>query len=505
MRFQAAAAALILPVLAAGSALAAETAQTRTAAAIARIQKLDGGPGGLHAVIALNPAALDEARGVDGAKIRGELFAQPILLKDSIAARGMATTAGSLALKDNVAAEDAPLTARLRAAGAVILGKANLSEWSNFRSSHSISGWSAMGGLVKNPHALDRTACGSSAGSAAAVAAGYVEMAVGAETDGSITCPSAMNGVVGLKPTVGLVSRTGVVPISSSQDTAGPIASSVTNAAALLSALAGSDPADPATREADAKRGPYLAVLKPDALKGKRLGVLTYATGYHAATDAAFARAVEVLKALGADVVPLPGFRPDPRIGPDETLILQAEFRAGIDAYLEIAPAAVKTRSLADLIAFNAATPGETPLFAQETFEASAKAPALTDSAYLSARDEAKRLAGAEGIDKLLADNRLDALIAPTTSPAWRIDVVVGDQFLRSASGMAAVAGYPHLTVPMGQVEGLPVGLSFIGPAWSEARLLAFGYAYEQKRGPLPPPAMRASVEEGRAGLEPAR
>jgi amidase len=481
-------------------------AERAVAAATRRIHARDDGRDGLHAVIALDPRARAEARRIDGGAAEGGvLHGRPVLVKDSIAVLGMATTAGSLALKDNVAAADAPLAARLRAAGAVILGKTNLSEWSNFRASDSLSGWSAVGGMVRNPYALDRSACGSSAGSAAAVAAGYVELAVGAETNGSIVCPAAMTGVVGLKPTVGLVSRTGVVPISSTQDTAGPIAASVRDAALLLTALAGTDPADAATREADAHKTDYAAGLAPGALKGRRLGLLTYLTGYHPATNAAFARAVKTLKAQGAVIVPLPEFRPDPRLGEAETLVLQAEFRAGIEAYLAAAPAAVTTRSLEDLIAFNARTPAETPFFGQDTFEAAAKAPPLDDPAYLAARDLVVRLAGPEGLGRLLADNRLDALIAPSTAPAWRIDTVLGDQFLRSASGLPAMAGYPHLTVPMGEVQGLPVGLSLIGAPWSEATLLALAFAYEQARGPMPPPSFRPSVEDARPGMAPVR
>jgi amidase len=492
-------------LLAAEPALAATgPSEKAVKAALARIKRLDHGPRGLNAVIALNPEARKQARALDAQTPLGSLHGLPVLLKDNIDAEGLVTTAGSLALKDNVAAKDAPLTARIRAAGGVILGKANLSEWANFRSSHSLSGWSAVGGMTRNPHALDRSTCGSSAGSAAAVAAGYVPLAVGTETDGSITCPAAMNGVVGLKPTVGLVSRTGVVPISEAQDTAGPIARGVAEAALLLAAMAGSDPADPAAAEADARKTDYVSALKPGALQGARLGVLTYATGYSPAVDQAFARAVEVLKAQGAVIVPLVEFKPDPRLRDDETLILRTEFKAGVAAYLKTAPAAVKARSLADLIAFNDATPRETVLFGQETFLAAEALPGLDSPAYLAAKAEARRLAGPEGIDRLLATEKLDALIAPTTSPAWRLDSVVGDNFQRSASGLPAVAGYPHLTVPMGLAGGMPVGISFIAGAWSEAKLLALGFDYEQASKARVEPGFRRSLEEGLEAFDPA-
>jgi amidase len=376
----------------------------------------------------------------------------------------------------------------------VILGKTNLSEWANFRSSRSLSGWSAVGGMTRNPHVLDRSACGSSSGSAAAVAAGYVRLAVGTETDGSIACPAAMNGVVGLKPTVGLISRTGVIPISEAQDTPGPITRTVADAAALLASLAGSDPLDPATKEADARKADYLGALNADALKGARLGVLTHRMGYHPPTDAVFDQALAVLTAQGAEIVIVDNFTA-PDTDDDETLTLRTEFKAGVNAYLASAPPAVTTRTLEDLLAFNARTPRETVLFDQETFEAAQETTGLDDPNYRAAKARAKG-AAQEAIDGLLRARRLDALIAPTTSPAWRIDTVIGDNFQRSASGLPAVAGYPHLTVPMGAVEGLPVGISFIGPAWSEAQLLGFGFAYEQASQARVEPRLLETLED---------
>lgn len=451
----------------------------------------------LNAVIAVNPDALKIARALDAERkagnVRGPLHGLPVLIKDNIeTADPMATTAGSLALKDNITGRDAPLVARLRAAGVVVLGKANLSEWANIRSSRSTSGWSAVGGLTRNPYALDRSACGSSSGSAAAVAAGLAPAAIGTETDGSITCPAAMNGLVGLKPTVGLVSRTHVVPISHSQDTAGPMTATVRDAALLLTAMAGSDAADPATAEADAHKADYAAGLSKTALKGVTLAVARFYTGDSPKTDAVFEQALKDLAAQGATLVEVKAFDEGP-VGRAEGLVLFTEFKADIAAYLASTdPAKVKARNLADLIAFNAATPQELRWFGQETFEKAQATKGLDDPDYLTARADAKRLAGPEGIDRILEETGAIAIVAPTTGPAWTIDLINGDHYGGSATTLPAVAGYPHLTVPMGQVEGLPVGLSFIGPAWSEARLLSLGYAYEQATMRRRPPELRA-------------
>jgi amidase len=475
---------------------AAPSAEAATSAAIERVRAVDPK---IHAVIALDPTALEQARAIDRRrKTRGPLYGYAILLKDNIEADGpVATTAGSMALLDNVTHRDAPLVARLRAADAVILGKTNLSEWANIRSNASISGWSGVGGQTRNPFALDRDPCGSSSGSAAAVAAGEVEAAIGTETDGSITCPAAVNGVVGLKPTVGLVSRARIVPISHSQDTAGPIAADVATAARVLGAIAGTDAGDPATSQADAHLSDYLAALKPDALRGARIGVLRFATGWSAPTDKVFEQALTVLQAQGATLVDITTLKDRDGMEKAETLVLHTELKADLDEYLASTPPAVKTRTLADVIAFNQAhADRELALFGQETFVKAEATKGLDDPAYLAARATSLRIAGRDGIDAMLAANHLDALVSPTMPPAWKIDAVNGDQSTGAGAGnLAAVAGYPHLTVPMGAVMGLPVGLSFIGPAWSEARLLGFGFAFEQAAKAKLTPRLLPSIE----------
>jgi amidase len=468
-----------------------------TRAAIARIERIDPQ---LGSVIAIDPTAVDQARRVEAQRLSGPLAGVPVLIKDNIEVAGpLPTTAGSLALANNVTNRDAPLVARLRAAGAVIIGKANLSEWANIRSSNSISGWSAVGGQTRNPYALDRNPCGSSSGSGAAVAAGLVRMAIGTETDGSITCPAAVNGIVGMKPTVGLVSRTHVIPISASQDTPGPMAASVRDAALLLTAIAGSDPADPATREADEWKQDYAAGLNAGALKGAlkgaRIGVMRFASGF--GTEAAFETALAVLREHGAILIDIKEFD-EKDMGRNEFTVLLAEFKAGLDDYLRTSPAPIPVRSLADVIAFNKRNMGvEMPLFGQDIFEKAQATKGLSDPAYKKARAASLRIAGAQGIDRLLRQHKLDALVGPTMPPAWKIDAVNGDQISGGGAGsLAAVAGYPHLTVPMGLVKGLPVGLSFIGPKWSDALMLRLGYAYEQARGGFPAPKFLRSIEE---------
>jgi amidase len=476
-----------------------------TVAAIERIRTVDPQ---LHSVIALDPTAQLQAARLDGRTAIGPLGGRPVLIKDNIESAGpLPTTAGSLALANNVTNRDAPLVARLRAAGAVILGKTNLSEWANIRSNSSISGWSAVGGQVHNPWALDRNPCGSSSGSGAAVAAGLVRLAIGTETDGSITCPAAINGIVGLKPTVGLVSRTHIVPISHSQDTAGPMTASVREAAELLSAIAGSDPADPATAEADRHKADYVAQLDPNALHGKRIGVMRFASGF--GTDTAFETALAQLRKQGATLVEIKKFDDKP-IGKNELPVLLTELKADMAKYLQNSPAPIPARSLADLIAFNQAHQREEMLlFGQDTFEKAEKTKGLDDPSYKKARASSFRAAGPNGIDKLLKQYDVVALVGPTMPPAWKIDAVNGDQISGGGAGsLAAVAGYPHLTVPMGLVKWLPVGLSFIGPKWSEALLLSLGYAYEQARGPFPSPKFYKSIEESpqiAPALEPVR
>ena len=450
-----------------------------------RIADIDDDGPMLNAVITLNPDALRQARRLDKerrkGKIRGVLHGVPILLKDNIEASGaMPTTAGSLALKDNITNRDAPLVARLKAAGAVILGKTNLSEWANIRSDNSTSGWSAVGGLTKNPHSLLHNTCGSSAGSGAAMAARLAAGTVGTETDGSITCPASINGVVGFKPTVGLVSRRFVVPISHTQDTAGPMTLTVRDAALMLTAMAGTDPEDAATIEADARKVEYAKALSTDGLKGLRVG-LVEAQG---ADPALIAAAKKRLEAAGAIVQPLTINRADYNgLGEAEFKILLVELKAGLASYLQGLPAGkVPHKSLADIIAFNAAN-ADTELahFGQETFEQADKEAGLDNPAYLEAVAKARRLSRAEGLDRLFADNKIDLIVGQTNSPAWLSTLGKGDGFAPpSMSQLPATAGYPHLSVPMGAVGGLPVGLSFIGAQWQDAKVLSAGYAFEQ-------------------------
>jgi amidase len=472
----------------------AATATANTGAALRKIRELNPR---INAVLAIDPTALDQARALDRGGRHGALFGMPILIKDNIESAGpLPTTAASLALIHNVTNRDAPLVSRLRQAGAVIVGKTNLSEWANIRSSNSISGWSAVGGQTRNPFALNRNPCGSSSGSGAAVAAGMVPAAIGTETDGSITCPAALNGIVGFKPTVGMVSRNRIVPISRSQDTAGPMARTVHDAALVLSAIAGTDPADPATAEADRHRADFAAQLSATSLRGKRIGVMRFASGF--GTDAVFEQALQVLRNQGATLVEITKFEGRDKIGPAENTVLLTELKADIATYLATAPPAVESRTLADLIAFNRAHAAtELALFGQETFENAEKTKGLDDPDYKKARETSYRLAGPEGIDRLLRENDVVALVGPTMPPAWPIDAVNGDQISGGGGGsLAAVAGYPHLTVPMGLVKGLPVGLSFIGPRWSDAMILSLGYAYEQASHKRAEPLFLPSIEE---------
>ena len=478
------------------------TSAQLVAAYLARITAIDRGGPALQAVLAINPQAAELARRSDAARrahtVAGPLHGIPILLKDNIeTADPVPTTAGSLALRDNLSRRDSTVAARLRAAGAVILGKTNLSEWANMRGSRSVSGWSGVGGLTRNPWSPDRSACGSSSGSGAAVAAGLAAAAIGTETDGSVTCPASVNGIVGLKPTLGLVSRHNIVPLAHSQDTAGPMARSVRDVALLLGAMAGSDPADPATREADAHRADYAAGLDSGALHGRRIGVMRFEAGFHPETDAVFAHALDVLRQAGAtlvDIGKLPGAAGGAdAIGEAEQFVLLTELKADLNAYLATTPETVQTRTLADLIAFNRAhADRELGLFGQELFEKAQATKGLTDPAYLAARAASLRMAGVDGIDRMLAENKVDALVAPTAGPAWVVDTVNGDHSSGQTSTLPAVAGYPHLSVPMGLVAGLPVGLSIVGPAWSDARILSYGYAFEQALGFKAEPGLRA-------------
>jgi len=472
------------------------TAKALTEAYLARIAAIDKAGPRLNAVIELNPAAVADAERLDAerkaGKVRGPLHGLPVLLKDNIDVAGLVNSAGSLALADNRPARDAFLVARLREAGAVVLGKTNLSEWANFRSTRSTSGWSSRGGQTRNPYVLDRNPCGSSSGTGTAIAASLAAVGVGTETDGSILCPASVAGLVGLKPTVGLVSRTGIIPISVSQDTAGPMARTVADAALLLTAMAAPDPADPAGAAAAGRTADYLGALKADALSGRRFGVVRQAMGYHPDVDARMARAIEVLTAAGATVVDVtvPTYNQWNRA---EFEVLLYEFKDGLNAYL--AGSASPHKSLEALIQWNAANRERAmPFFGQELFEqAQAKGP-LTDAAYVRARAEARRLAGPAGLIATLEGGTLDALIAPAMAPAWPTDHVLGDHFVGAGYGMAAVAGTPSLTVPMGDVQGLPVGLAFMGRPFAEADLLAFGYAFEQKARARTAPGYRPTL-----------
>ena len=463
-----------------------------TRAYLARIAAMDRSGPTLRSVIAVNPDAIAQAQAADarrkaGAPL-GPLDGIPILIKDNIETLDpVATTAGSLALKDNVTRRDAPVVAALRRAGAVILGKTNLSEWANIRSNNSISGWSAVGGQVRNPYALDRTPCGSSSGSGAAIAASFAAAALGTETDGSVVCPSSINGLVGLKPTIGLVSRTHVVPISHSQDTPGPMARSVMDTAILFSAMIATDPADPATKEASAHRGDYTRTLATASLKGLRIAVLRPRMGDGLRTS--YEAALDVLKAQGAVLVEAEAPKTD-GLGEAEFAVLLSELKGDLNAYLATTPPSVKTRTLADVIAFNEANKAaEMPFFGQETFIAAERTRGLDDPEYLGARAKSKRLAGVEGIDAVLAKANASIIVAPSYGPGWLIEPVYGDQYQGpSSSELPAVSGYPNLTVPMGLVKGMPVGLSFIGTAFTEQKLLEAGYVYEQaSRKRLPP------------------
>jgi len=461
-------------------------------ASLDRIERWDSE---LRAVISINPAAAEQAAVLDrerlSGRLRGPLHGVPVLIKDNIETRELPTTAGSLALAANATGRDARVVARLREQGLVLLGKANLSEWANFRSERSSSGWSGVGGQARNPHDTTRSPCGSSSGSAIAVAAGYVALAVGTETNGSVICPAAVNGIVGIKPTVGLVSRHGIVPIAHSQDTAGPMAANVSDAAYLLDAMAMFDPDDPA---APGDRGVferrYADALDPDGLQGKRVGVVRSLAGFHEGVDAAFDRAIADLAAAGAEIVDdlaLPDY-PD-GFGDAAYDVLLYEFKHDLNAYLAGLPGAEATLNLQSLIEFNRQhADAEMKWFQQEIFLKSQETEGLESAAYRAALQRVQSFSRA-GIDDLLAKHELDLLISPSNTPAWKIDLVVGDRWLGSSSSFPARAGYPHVTVPMGFVHGLPVGLSLYASAFSEPALIAAAFAYEQRSRRARPPA----------------
>ena len=487
-----------LDELQARMASGAETSRSITQKYLDRIAQRDGR---LRSVLETNPDALAQAEAMDrerkAGKVRGALHGIPILLKDNIATKDrMHTTAGSLALMDAIVPADAFLVGRLREAGAVLLGKTQLSEWANFRSSHSTSGWSGRGGQCRNAYALDRSPSGSSSGSGVAVASSLCAVAVGTETDGSVISPSSASSLVGVKPTVGLISRSGIVPISHSQDTAGPMARTVRDAALLLEVLAGRDPSDAATTAKGARFDVrYSAVLDRGALKGARIGVARKEYwGYHPATDALAEKALEILKAEGAVIVDPANIATAGKVGEHEREVLLYEFKADLEDYLSKL-GGTGPRTLKALIEWNQAhADSEMPIFAQERFlEAEKKGP-LTSSGYRKAREACIRLTRKEGIDATMNKHRLDALVAPTAAPAWLIDWVNGDSGGGDCTTPAAVSGYPHVTVPMGQVRGLPVGFSFFGRPWSEGRLLALAYAFEQATHARKPPTFAASA-----------
>jgi amidase len=484
----------------------AETSASLVRQYLARIDAIDQRGPAINCVIELNPDAASIAAQLDterkSGKLRGPLHGIPVLIKDNIdTADRMHTTAGSLALAENVAARDSFVAERLRAAGAVILGKTNLSEWANFRSTHSSSGWSGRGGQTHNPYALDRTPSGSSSGSGSAVAANCCTVAIGTETDGSVTSPAAAAGLVGIKPTVGLVSRAGIIPIAHNQDTAGPMGRTVRDAAILLGALTGADSRDPMTAaSAGHARTDYTSGLDRDGLRGARIGVARKRfTGYHVETDRLLTAALDLMKQHGATIVDPADIETAGQADDSEFEVLLYEFKADLNAYLRALSPKVAVHSLADVIAFNAKNAGtELRYFAQEIMEqAQAKGP-LTEKKYVDALAKNHRLMRARGIDATLAKHKLDAIVAPTQAPAALIDLVNGDPGgLASFTSPAAVAGYPHITVPMGFARGLPVGLSFVGTAWSEPTLLKLAYAFEQAAPARRKPTFAPTVDLG--------
>ncbi len=478
---------LTLAELRAGQESGRFTAQSLTRKYLDRIEAIDRNGPKLNAVIELNPDAEAIARELDRERktgqLRGPLHGVPVLIKDNLdTADRMQTTAGSLALEGHHAARDSFVAQKLREGGAVIIGKTNLSEWANFRSSRSTSGWSSRGGQTNNPFALDRNPSGSSAGSAAAVSASLCAVAIGTETDGSIVSPATVCGIVGLKPTLGLISRSGIIPIAHSQDTAGPMARTVADAAILLGVLAGEDERDAETH-GSAGRVPadYSAFLDPRGLQGARIGVARRFLGFHPAVDKLMETAFAALKSEGATLIDPADLPTHGRFGGSEFEVMLHEFKHGLNAYLGALGPEARVHSLADVIAFNETNRERVmPFFGQETFiRAQAKGP-LTEQVYLDALANCRRLSRAEGIDAVMTEHQLDALIAPSSGPAHLTDHVNGDRGLGGSSSPAAVAGYPSITVPAGFVNGLPVGISFFGRAWSEPTLIKLAHAFEQ-------------------------
>jgi amidase len=471
------------------------TAHSITEKYLARIDAVDKHGPALNSVIEVNPEALTIARELDKERkqkrIRGPLHGIPILIKDNIdTADRMTTTAGSLALLGSRPLRDSMVAQRLREAGAVILGKTNLSEWANIRSNQSTSGWSGRGGQTKNPYVLDRNPCGSSSGSGAGVSANLCAIAIGTETDGSIVCPASSNGVVGLKPTVGLWSRTGIIPISHSQDTPGPLCRTVRDAAILLGALTGVDEEDKATSESRGKSyADYTQFLLADGLRGARIGVVRGTFGFNAAVDNLMAVALEVLRTQGAVLVDPAEIATRGKFDDSETTVFMYELKADLNAYLARLGPRAPVHTLQEIIEFNEKhREQEMPYFGQDLFlKAQLKGP-LTTQEYLDALKKNHQLARTDGIDATMDKHKLDALVAPTGGPAWLTDLVAGDHFEGGSSSAPAVAGYPNINVPAGEVFGLPVGISFFGRAWSEPVLIRLAYAYEQASKLRKPP-----------------
>jgi len=468
---------------------------------LARIEAIDRNGPRLGAVLALNPDAASLASQLDRERknghVRGSLHGLPVLLKDNIESSDhTSTTAGSLALADWRPSSDAFVAARLRAAGAIILGKTNLSEWANFRSAHSTSGWSGRGGQTKNPYALDRNPSGSSSGSGAAASSSLCAAAIGTETDGSVTSPSSINGIVGIKPTVGLVSRSGIIPISVSQDTAGPMARTVRDVAILLSVMAGVDPQDPATAASEGKNSTdYTRFLDPNGLRGARLGIARKFFEGNVLLDSFLNGCVDALKKAGAEVIDPADLATYGQMEVPEQQVMLYEFKDGINRYLARLPSSSPARTLQELIAYNEKNRGrEMPFFGQEQFiQSEAKGP-LTEPAYLKARADCIRLSRQDGIDALVAKHKLDAIVTLTSGPAWFTDHVNGDRDTGGCTTPAAVAGYPHMTVPAGYYSGLPIGLSFFSTAWSEPTLFKLAYAWEVQMNARRKPGFADSV-----------
>ncbi len=463
------------------------SAQSLTQKYLNRIDEIDKHGPAINAVIELNPDALSIASDLDRERKakgpRGPLHGIPVLIKDNIGTHDrMTTTAGSLALGGSIPLQDSFVAKKLRDAGAVILGKTNLSEWANFRSSHSSSGWSGRGGQTNNPYVLDRNPCGSSSGTGAAVAANLSAIGIGSETDGSVVCPSNANSLVGIKPTVGLISRAGIIPISHSQDTAGPMCRTVTDAVTLLGVLTGIDAGDEATKAGAGKTfADYTKFLDANGLKGARIGVARKSFGFNDAVDKLMNDCIDIIKRRGAVIIDPADIPTQGKFDDSELEVLLYEFKADLNSYLASLGPRAPVKSLKEIIDFNDQYKDrEMPYFGQDLLiKAQAKGP-LTDKAYRDALSKDQRMSRKEGIDFVMDKNKLDALIAPTGGPAWTTDWVNGDHFTGGYSTASAVAGYPHLTVPAGYVFGLPVGLSFFGRAWSEPTLIKLGYAFEQ-------------------------